>query len=353
MSTKAIDLFVPIVSKENAHIAFERLRESSSHWGARLLMNELFGRMGDVDGNFVQDFQSHGFHSRLFELACYAYLEAQALEIKRAFRSPDFLVERQGFGSVGVEAVTTNPASGRNTDIALFKMEPPVWEEIVDKASNEIAIRIGSALLSKLKKRYWELPHCKNIPLVLLVGPFHEPGSVTYVDESLASYLYGTQRFPDWTEHNGLFVREAPVRTHEFNGKSIPSNFFAQKSAEYVSAVIYCNQFTVPRFYRMAAQAGRIPDEDIAIDIRGLCLIPGQDHNVVHNYKYDLRDPDAPEETWWRGVTVFHNPDAKYPLPDDVFACTSSFRYHNGRLEREVYDLHTLTSFMQVIVKGQ
>lgn len=347
MPTRAVDLFEPNDNGENTHIAFERLRESSSHRDARRLMNELFVRMGDVDGNFVQDFQSHGFHSRLFELACYAYLEAQGLTVDRSHRSPDFLVERQGLGVVGVEAVTTNSVSGRNADIAFFNMEPPVWEDIVEKINNEMPIRVGSALLSKLKKRYWGLPHCKNAPFVLMIGPFHEPGAVTYVDESLARYLYGVQRFPDWVEHNGVLVRQVPVSSHEFNGKSIPSNFFAQRSVENVSAVVFCNQFTIPRFYRMAAQGGRYPDGEVGFR-EGQCLMPAGDCNDVYKYKYGLRDPDAPVETWWQGVTVFHNPNAKYPLPEGMLACTSSLHWRGGRLEREVYDMHTLTSFMFV-----
>ncbi|WP_160174568.1 hypothetical protein [Archangium violaceum] len=345
MKKKSIDLFDQIVGDAKVHIAFDRLRKSPPHWGARRLMNDLFQRMGDPDGNFVQDFQSHGFHSRLFELACHAYFEAQGLSIDRSLQRPDFLISYQGH-QVGVEAVTTNPISGRDTDVAIFKMDEISFEEILKKTNNEFSIRIGSALLTKLKKRYWNLPHCKGTPFVLLVGPFHEPGSVLYIDECLARYLYGIHRFNDWTEHNGLLVREVPIKTHESNGKSIQSNFFAQQWTENISAIAFCNQFTIPRFYRMAMQLGLYSKTVLAIR-KGFCMLPGGGRgDDVHEYQYGLNDPQAPQETWWQGVTFFHNPNARYPLPKEAFACTSAFRYHNGQLERKVYDAHTLTSFM-------
>jgi hypothetical protein len=40
--------------------------------------------MGDPNGNFVRDFQGDGFHSRVFELACFAYLEEAGLTITRS-----------------------------------------------------------------------------------------------------------------------------------------------------------------------------------------------------------------------------------------------------------------------------
>lgn len=298
MSKKDSDLFTPVV-KERLHDAFRQLLESPFHWAARDLMNDLFRRMGDPDGNFVRDFQTDGFHSRMFEIACYAYLEAQGLEIERSDR-PDFVVARDG-QRVALEATTTNPRSGRATDISLRKVEPLSAAAILEKCSNEFPIRMGSALRSKLEKKYWELPSCAGIPFVLIVGPFHEAGSTTYVDDSLARYLYGTETFDDWTERNGVLVRgDVPVRAHEFGGKSIPSNFFGEQGAENISAVIYCNQLTVPRFYRMAAQAGIAPAN--VTDVRtGYCLLPGEG---TLEYQYVVGEDGTPVETWWQGVTI-------------------------------------------------
>jgi hypothetical protein len=312
-------------------------------------MNELFRRMGDSDGNFKTDFQGHGFHSRLFELACFGYLLEQDVAIDRTEPSPDFVVGN-GKNRIAIEAVTSNPRDdlgGQQADIAAFRMEPLSEDEIVEKSNEEFPIRAGSALFSKLSKRYWDLPHCTGLPLVLAIGPFHEAGSVFYTDESLARYLYGVESFANWTERNGLFVREAGVRAHSFGGKTIPSNFFAADVAENISAVLFCNQFTVPRFVRLAAQAAGLSEGEFS-SVEGHCLMEdeAEDITVAIPYRYRVGDGDFPPETWHRGVTIFHNPRARFPLPSGALGSTSSFRHRDGRLQREIRGVHTLTSFM-------
>ena len=62
----ATDLFAAVVPREKQHPQFLALLESEPHGGARALMNALFGRMGDPNGQFVRHFQGNAFHSRLF-----------------------------------------------------------------------------------------------------------------------------------------------------------------------------------------------------------------------------------------------------------------------------------------------
>ena len=47
-------------------------------------MNALYQRMGDPNGNSLGDFQADGFHTRLFELACFAYLESAGFELNHS-----------------------------------------------------------------------------------------------------------------------------------------------------------------------------------------------------------------------------------------------------------------------------
>ena len=62
--------------------------------------------MGDPNGNFVDDYQADGFHSRLFELACFAYLEEAGMNLDRTHEAPDFLASRGGT-RIAIEASTT------------------------------------------------------------------------------------------------------------------------------------------------------------------------------------------------------------------------------------------------------
>ena len=193
------------------HQGFRALKMSRAHIGARALMNRVGHTMGDPDGNFIKDFQSTGFHARVFELACYAYLAEGGIAIDRSFERPDFLASKSGV-RFALEAVTANPRSGSPTDVSLQQLRDLPLTEILSKCGDEFPIRVGSPLTSKVRKAYWKLPQCEGLPLVLVIGPFHEAGSQMYVDESLARYLYGA-----WiasaieTEHCSVLVHETPI----------------------------------------------------------------------------------------------------------------------------------------------
>jgi hypothetical protein len=338
------DLFRLIVDESRAHPDFIELRDSIGHEGARNLMNEIYSRMGDPTGNFIQDFQTNSYYSRLFELACFAYLESHSINIDMSFAKPDFLVSTKN-QKVAVEAVTANPSSGLASKISLLDLEIESPEEIYEKSTNEFPIRMGTTLLKKLHQAYWAEPHCQNIPLVFIIGPFHEPGSTFYIDESLGRYLYGGyDMFADWVYYKGLYSRVIPIYSHEYEGRTLISNFFSQPSSEHVSAVIYGNSFTVSKFVRMAIQMGL--ETTIKATREGFCQLPGDNGDIaIQEYQYRVGELASPVETWCQGVTIFHNPNALIPLPDNYFKCTKVCRILSGKLNRRVTDFHPLTSF--------
>jgi hypothetical protein len=120
-----------------------------------------------------------------------------------------------------------------------------------------------------------------------------------------------------------------------------------------VSAVLFTNQFTVPRFYRLGANAStnrqmvairqgwyyeRVASTDLA-----------SDELACGEYRYRVGHPSAPDEPWWQGVTLFLNPLATVPLPEHLLRATSVVRVdYSGNVVREVFGFHTLTSFMAV-----
>ena len=57
-----------------------------------------------------------------------------------------------------------------------------------------VPIKYGSALYSKLKKRYWELPHVEGNSLVLAIQDFHAPASMMWSSNALVEYLYGIRQ---------------------------------------------------------------------------------------------------------------------------------------------------------------
>ena len=65
----------------------------------------------DVDGNFVQQFQTTGFDARIWELYLFAAFVEMGFLIERIHAVPDFNC-RGLLGSLAVEAVTVNPTQG-------------------------------------------------------------------------------------------------------------------------------------------------------------------------------------------------------------------------------------------------
>lgn len=291
-------------------------------------MNALYVRMGDPNENFIGDFQGDGFQSRLFELGCFAYLESAGMEIDRSYLAPDFSASKDGV-KVVVEAATANSPSGRHTDISLRQVSELSEKELFQKVNLEFPRRIVALLKRKLKHRYHELPHCLGRPLVLMTAPFFEPGSVFYTDDALVDTLYGTND------------------SSSLSGVNPP--FFSWADAQSISAILYCNAFTIPRFYRLATSLNQ--DANIVVIRKGFCYKNHSETELaVGPYEYPLGSPSAPKETWWEGVTVFHNPHADVPLPLNLLPSTSTFSIRDGSLVRDIHGFHPVTSFMTISV---
>ncbi len=287
-------------------------------------MSELLARMGDPNGNFIRDFQSDGFHSRVFELGCFAYLTSDGFSITRFFEQPDFLASGNGI-EIAVESVTANPPTGQATDISLREMAPLSQAEIFEKVSREFPKRMAKILSRKLAHAYHELPQCQGKPLVLMIAPFFEAGSVFYTDDALFYPLFG-----------------APIPEVEF----VPP-FFRRPEAEAISAVLYCNQFTIPRFLRLAMDltAPNAP----RVTRHGTCYLARNDGDYsLEEFSYLVGSPNAPKEPWSNGVTIFENPNARIPLRRDALPCSSHISVRDGYVFREVRGFHPVVSFTQI-----
>ncbi|WP_279497938.1 hypothetical protein [Aeromonas veronii] len=74
---------------------------------------------------------------------------------------------------------------------------------------------------------------------------------MTWSRTALSEYLYGMRnRIIDGKPNSHK------IKTHRWNGKEIPSGFFYQEQAENISAVMFSNQATIPKFNRMGKIAG-------------------------------------------------------------------------------------------------
>ena len=315
-----MDLFAPLIPESKQHPQFAELLRSEIHAGARALITSAAGRMGDPNGSFVRHFQGSAFHSRLFEVSCFAYLEEAGFTIDRSFECPDFIVRHER-GSMAIEAVTANPTSGQQTDLSLREMKALDPEELLEKVAVEAPSRLSRILMKKVRHKYHLLEHCKGLPLVLMVSPLFEPGAPFYSDDAFVHLLFGP---PEGAE------------------ELVPS-FFQRSEASTISAVLYCNQFTVSKYLRLAME--RSVGSPLEIVREGVCYRPaGADHNARASFSHSVRKGAVEAETWRQGITVFENPFADTPFQRGLLPASCYFYVQDGYVQREVTEFHPVVS---------
>ena len=85
-------LFVPGVPPEKLNPHFKSLVDAPSYHPTRNMLDLTFQDFDDPDGNFLQQFQTTGFDSRLFALYLFGYFSNSGFEVDRTHRSPDYLI---------------------------------------------------------------------------------------------------------------------------------------------------------------------------------------------------------------------------------------------------------------------
>lgn len=314
-----LDLFTPKIPEVDQHPNYTVLMGEARYEAARNLITEIANSFIDNDGHFEREFQSTNFHSRLWELYLHMYFHNAGLGRRDEHQSPDF--ELDVFGrKIFVEAVTVNPS--RNPDRP--DLDPPrSQEEIIDRLNDYMPIKFGSPLYSKLQKRYWDLQHVAGNPLVLAVHDYHNQNAMTWTRTALSEYLYGIRA----RNENGVVVVQ-DIESHDWQGKTIPSGFFKQQDAVHISAVLFSNQATIPKFNRMGKIAG-LGSADVKMIRQGLLYNPEPGALEPIPFSKDLDDEDY-EESWSDGLIMFHNPNAALPIDPNDFPDISHISFVEG-----------------------
>jgi len=299
-----MQLFTPIVETNKFHPNYNKIWQSPGHVASRAELQLAYEGLPKPDGNFIKDFQTSGFDSRVWELYLYKLLESLGFVITQPGDRPDFLIaDTDGF-RCWVEATTANATQ---TSARPF-VPVGVWEEL-----DEVAIKLGSALKSKMDKTYWELPHVSGLPLVFAISDFHGADPIRSSSHSLGRYLYGLHSRLT-SEPGEVVTREdIPIASHQAQ-KQIPSGFFDLPNAENVSAVLFSNAGTVAKFNRIGwirqpVFNVRMLRVGWAYDRNPTAMLPAPFAHIVGER----------EETWGEEAVLFHNPNARHPVPLGFF----------------------------------
>lgn len=176
----------------------------------------------------------------------------------------------------------------------------------------ELPLRLGSPLLSKLRRAYWELPHVTGRPFVIALQSFATDDSLHYTDTALASLLFGLRVTGERRADETLEIITTPIKEHS-GSRTIPSNFFGQPDAEHISAVLWSNSGTVAKFGRMAYQQG-LASQGLRMRRIGTRFVMNPNASEPAAFEYEV---GSCHENWAEGLVVLHNPRALEPLPHE------------------------------------
>ncbi|MFZ5447340.1 MAG: glycosaminoglycan attachment protein [Thermodesulfobacteriota bacterium] len=337
------DLFNPIVSENELHPDFKLLMQNDEYAPARGLIQEIFNSFLDKDGHFIREFQTQ-FHPRIWELYLHSYLVNSGFAIDPTHKSPDFIATKSGI-TLCIEAVTANPTQGSHP----YEISEDEFEDydsyILYLTQNIIPIKLGGPLSDKLMKKYWELPHVAGLPLILAIEDFHETNSHFFNSDSLRIYLYGVGWKLERNYKGNPTVKPQKIIFHEHAHKKIPSGFFWQEEAKYISAVIFNNLGDVEKFNRMGHQ-GKYRSNKLRIGRKGVCI----SFKKLCEFSSEVGDPNFPFETWGQGMEIFHNPNALNPIPPIVFSDAAQWRFKDGGLQTIIPSFHPLSSITYRII---
>lgn len=332
-----MDLFSATSPVEHLHPSFRVIQRARKNYASRQVLQSVFDHLPNPDNNFVLDFQTTGFDARIWELYLAAVFQNLGMDVSRPEERPDFLVS-QGRLRFWVEATTANPTQGSELKIA-----DSYWPE-----QDRIGLKLGSALYSKLQKRYWELPHVTGLPLVIAIADFHDRHPVRNTSAPLGRYLYGMHvtLLSDPTDEGYAYeVRQLSDLT--FGTKKVPAGYFFQPGAENISAVAFSNAGTIAKFTRMGLQMHLDPD---TVALRyGLAYGSDAEHIVPEAFYYLVGER---QELWEEELHVYHNPNAKHPLPDDCFGKAIDIRFEEGDYYHILKTFHPLSSITYPLYSG-
>ncbi len=342
-----MDMFIPIVDDTKLHPSFKAMSTGPYHQAARRLMNEIFTTYEDKDGNFLEQFQTSGFDQRTFELFLFTYFMQGGYSLDQSNPAPDFLIANQEGVTVAIEATTANSSATQPKQTETFE------EEFQRKILHELPTVFGSSLYSKLNhehdgKKYWELPQCKGKPFVIALQTFHEQNSLAYPDAGLATFLYGLQPVAKRTD-GSLVVKFDRIEEHQRENKApISSSFFDWPECENISAVMFCNTGSVPKFNRMGCQEKYHDPKKIKLFRFGECYDHNEQAHLPMLFEYDVENPPI-KETWGQGISVFLNPRAKVPLSPSFFKDATHYYLIDGELVGEPSGFHPFNSVTEIV----
>jgi hypothetical protein len=158
---------------------------------------------------------------------------------------------------------------------------------------------------------------------------------------ALENYLYGVRHEHHYEDGN-LVIDPITIEKHiKPDGTKIPSGYFFQPDAEHISAVLFSASGTISKFNRLGRQAG-FGSPNVRMFRMGTCYDNDPNASMPKIFKYEVTEDS--QETWGEGVSMFHNPNAVHPVPEELFPSIAHHRFENELIVSKIPDFHPFAS---------
>jgi hypothetical protein len=207
-----VNLFEPIIEDVHYHQHFRAMLHSLRDNDREEFLRWAKG-FPDRDGKLIKEFQT-SFNTVFWEIYLFAVLNAYDFKIDWSNHSPDFYVSA-GKNQFTIEAVTANAAKGKSNEWDKVYSPSDFANFDIDRLNKEAMIRLSNSIdfkVRKYKAHYKSMPHVRQRPFVLAIGPFEQPffnlqynrpiRAVLYdqyVDES--AYTANPEKYPNGPPH--------------------------------------------------------------------------------------------------------------------------------------------------------
>jgi ribosomal protein L30 len=337
---KPTDFFKLLVPEEKLHPSFKILAREERYSPARGIIGAMMRFYEDVDGNFIEQFQSTAFDARIWELYLFATFVGLDFAVDNGSAVPDF-VFRGNRGAFGLEATSVNPTAGIPAPV------PDDPAELSAYVENYIPIRLGGVLRRKLERKdpYWATPQMNGLPFVLAVQDFHAPQMMQVIVTAATEYVFGVRHHLEAGK-----LRIERLGDHVWKGSREASGFFALPGAENISAVIVNPQGTLPKFNRLGYVA-QFGNRKIRMTRWGFARGEHDAENPMPKRFFQQVDAPGYDEAWVEGMVVLHNPNAKIPLdPGLIPGAAHEFLRADGRIYSLVPAFHPFMAYTMIAI---
>ena len=181
----------------------------------------------------------------------------------------------------------------------------------------------------------------KGHPLVLPIADFHADREMLWNSTALPNYLYGVRFEWHHDEKGKLVISSQKVDVHQLGSKQIPSGFFFEADAEKISGILFSASGTISKFNRIGRQAG-FYDPAITMIRVGTCY--DHDANASLPKKFSYVVDENCNETWAEGLSMYHNPNATYPVPEELFPSIAHHHFKDSMIVSRLPEFHPFAS---------